>query len=108
MTKSRELAALRRLERLASNPTPFAKRATLSVVAIVVLGGPFLSVSDHLLQRNHFELLKWIYLGVGAILAIGAHMLAAAFNARRNCKYIDVAAVRQRIEVLEGERGADV
>jgi hypothetical protein len=108
MTKSRELAMLRQLETLAVSPSKHSTRAMIVVLCIVLGGGVFLSVADHVLFAKDLEVLKWSYFGCGMVAGLGVHFLTSAFRVKYVSRYIDVAAVRKRLADLRGDSGADV
>jgi len=105
MNKLRELKALRNLEKCAKGPTPSVNRALVKLLAIGVVLGVSLSIADHFVA---FKSLRWIYFGAGLLAGMGSSILAATFRSRFVSKFLDMPALRQRIESLQHEIGANV
>ena len=108
MTKSRELAMLRQLETLAVSPEKQSKRAMLVAFCVMVGGGVFLSIADHLLFAKQLEALKWSYFGCGMAAGLAAYYLTSTIQVKFVSRYIDIAAVRRRLAELHANGGAGV
>ena len=100
MTKSRELATLRQLETLAVSPEKHSKRAILVAFFVMIGGGVFLSVADHLLFAKQLEALKWSYFGCGMAAGLAVNFLTSTFSRKYVSRYINLDAVRKRLADL--------
>ena len=108
MTKSGEIAMLRRLERCATSPSSRATPAAIVAFCVMIGGGVFLSVADHLLLPGHLEALKWSYFGCGIATVLAAYFLASSVREKHVSKYVDLGAVRKRLTDLNAGGGPDV